>query len=79
MERAPLANAPLQRPPNPGAELGMAAQQLLEDGDGPEAGARLQHGRDLGVEHVREGIGAAPLPRRALLRRRPRVLCECRA
>ena len=74
VQRAPLADAPLQRPPDPGAELGMPAQQLLEDGDRPQARARLQHRHDLGVEDVGQRIGPPPLARRALLRGRSRVL-----
>jgi hypothetical protein len=74
VQRTPLADAPLERPPDPGAKLGMPAHQLLENGDGPQAGARLQQGDDLGVEDVRQGIGPPSLARRALLRRRSRVL-----
>ena len=74
VQRPPLADAPLQRPPDPGAQLGMPAHQLLEDGDGPQARARLQHRDDLGVEDGRQGIGPPPLARRALLGGQARVL-----
>ena len=74
VQRAPLADAPLQRPPDAGAEVGMAAKQLLEHRDGPQAGARLQHGRHLGVEHLRQRIGSPPPSRRALLGGLSRVL-----
>ena len=35
----------------------MTAHHLLEDGDGSQAGGRLQHRHDLGVEDVGERIG----------------------
>lgn len=74
VQRPPLANAPLERPPHPGAQLGMPAHQLLEDGDRPQARARLQHGNDLGVEDDGQGIGPPSLARRALLGGQARVL-----
>jgi hypothetical protein len=42
------------------AQLGMPPQHLLEDGDGPEAGRRLQQRHDLGVENIRQRIGPPP-------------------
>jgi hypothetical protein len=74
VQRAPLADAPLQRPPDPEAQLGMPPHQLLEDGDGSQTGTRLQHWDDLGIEDGGQGIGPPPLAKRALIRRRPRVL-----
>jgi hypothetical protein len=74
VQRPPPADAPLERPPDPRLELRMPAQQLLEDGDRPEARVRLQHRHDLGVEHGRQRIGPPPLARRAFLRRQARVL-----
>ncbi len=74
VQRAPLADAPLQRPADPAPEVRMLAQELLENGDRPQAGARLQHRHDIGVEHVGKRLGPTPLPWRALLRRWPRIM-----
>jgi hypothetical protein len=67
MQRAPLADAPLDRAPDAGTELGMTAQNLLEDRDRPQPGRRLEHRHDLGVEDARQRIGAPPVPRGTLL------------
>jgi hypothetical protein len=74
VQRAPLADAALERPPDPRAEFRVPAEQLLEDGDRPEARVRLQHRHDLSVEHGRQRIGPPPLARRALLRGQARVM-----
>jgi hypothetical protein len=50
----------LQRAPDAGAEFGMTAQQLVEDGDGAHTGRGAQHRHDLGIEQVAERIRAAP-------------------
>jgi hypothetical protein len=76
VQRPPSADAPLQRPPDPGAEIGMPAQQLLEDGHRPQARAGLEHRNDLGVEDLRQRIGPSPPARRALLRGWTRVLLD---
>ena len=74
VERPPLANAPLQRPPDPEAQIRMSPHQLLEDGDGPQATARLPASGRPRSRRRPPGDQAAPLARRALLRRRPRFL-----
>ena len=38
----PCSHAPLQRAPDARTDLGMAAPDLLDDGNGPDAGCRLQ-------------------------------------
>ena len=74
MQRAPLADAPLQGPPNPQAQLGMPAHHLLEDRHRPQPRARLQHRDNLSLEDGRQGIGPAPLAWRVSLRGRSRTL-----
>ena len=59
MQRAPAPNAPLQRAAHAGAEFGMPAAQLLEHGDRPQAGRRLQHRHDLAVPDARRADRAA--------------------
>ena len=59
MDRPPCPDAPLQRAPDAAAERGMAPQHLLEDGDGTNAGRRLQERHDLAIENVGERIGTA--------------------
>ena len=44
VQRPPGADAPLQRAADAGAELGMAAEDLLEDGDRPQAGRAFSIG-----------------------------------
>ncbi len=55
--RTPLADTPLQRPPNPEVQIGMPPHQLLEDGDRPQTRASLQYRDDLAVEDGGEGSG----------------------
>ena len=54
-----VADTTLQRAPDPGAERGMSAQQLLEHGDGPQTGARLQHRDDLRFEEPIQHFAAS--------------------
>ena len=42
VERPPSADAPLQRTPNAGADLGMAPPDLVENGDRPQARGALE-------------------------------------
>ncbi len=72
--RPPLADTPLQRPPDPRPEVGMPAQQLLEHRHRPQPGARLEYGDDFGVEDLHQGSGRRRS--RGLLRRRTRVLLD---
>jgi len=74
VQRTPRANAPLDRPPDAGRELGMATLHLLEDGHRPQPRRRLQHRHDLAIEHLGQGIGPAPIARHDLLRRQPSIL-----
>jgi hypothetical protein len=57
----PRSDAPLQRPPDPGAEFRMPADQFLENGDGPQPRRGFQNGDDLVVPNVGERIGPTPL------------------
>lgn len=52
----PGTDPPFHCPANAFAEVGMAAQHLLEDGDRTNA-IRLQQRHDLGIEDVGEGVG----------------------
>ena len=56
----PGADAPLEGPADAGAEIGVAAQDLLEDRHGSQAGRGLKQGDDLGLEEVAQRIGPAP-------------------
>ena len=59
------ADAALQRAADAFVQLAMAAQHLLEHGDGPQAGRRLQHRHDLGVPDRRQRIGPPAAARRS--------------
>jgi len=71
---SPLADTPLQRPPDPGAEIRMPPQQFLEHGHRPQPRTRPEHRDDLGVEDLCQRIGPPPTARTTLLRGRMRVL-----
>ena len=49
VERPPGADAPLQRTPNAGADLGMAPPDLVENGDRPQARGALEQRHHLAV------------------------------
>ena len=66
-ERPPRPDAPLQRAPDAGTDLGMAPPDLGQDGDGAQTRRRLQDRHDLGVPDVGQRIGPAPAARRLLL------------
>ncbi|MEY9778634.1 hypothetical protein ABIA23_000036 [Sinorhizobium fredii] len=53
----PGTDPPFHCPANAFAELRMAAQHLIEDGDRTNARCRLQQRHDLGIEDVGEWIG----------------------
>ena len=55
----PRADAALQGSADAVAEIGMAPDDLLEDRDRAQAGRRLQHRHDLGLEHLAQRIRAA--------------------
>ena len=59
-ERPPRANAPLQRAPNTGADLGMAPPDLGQDGNRAQTRCRFQDRHDLGVPDLVERIGSSP-------------------
>ena len=67
VDGSPGADAPLQCAANLAAQFGMAPPHLLEDGDRAKTGGGLEHGHDLGIEDIREWIGAAPCAWRRLL------------
>src|SRR5512135_1755094 len=46
VERPPSADAPLQRAPDTGADLGMAPPDLVKDGDRPQPGDALEQRYD---------------------------------
>ncbi len=74
MNRAPGSNATLDGAANAVAQAGMAPQHLLEDGDRPDAGRRLEQRHDLGFKNGGERIRSAAIPRRLPLRRQHRLL-----
>jgi len=76
VERPPHANAPLQRATDAGPDLGMATQDLVEDGDRPQAGNALEQRHHLAVPERGQGISPTPLARRFLVRRQSRVLLD---
>ena len=66
VQRSPAPDPPLQGAADPGANLGMAPQRLLEDGDRPQARGGPQQGDDLAVPDAGErllGEEAAPVDR----------------
>ena len=74
VHRPPPPDPTLQRPSRAGAQLGMPTTQFLEDGDRPQSRRRLQHGNDVVVPDVGEGIGPPSLSARPLLARKPGFL-----
>ncbi len=74
VQRAPSTDAALERPTHAGAEVGVAAHELLEDGHGPQPRRGLEHGHHLLVEDALERVGPAPAARRPRRRGRARVL-----
>src|SRR4051794_6948214 len=73
MHGAPSPDTPLQGPANSFAEIGMTAQDLLEDGHWPQTGRGLEQWHDLGLEHLGEGIGPTPSARGLLSRGQTRI------
>jgi hypothetical protein len=62
-QRLPRAHPPLQRATHVGIDLGMAPADLVDHGDGPDAGRGLQDRHDLRVPDADEGIGRPPAAR----------------
>jgi hypothetical protein len=69
IDGAPGADPPLQGPPDPRPEFGMASEHLLENGDGSKAGSGLQHRHDLRLEEIAQRVRPPPSPPLLLLRR----------
>jgi len=60
---APSLYSPVQVPPDPFAQIGMTAQDLLEDDHRTQAGCGFEERHDLGLEHSGEGIRPPPTAR----------------
>ena len=69
MDGAPCADSPLQGPPDPSPEFGIASEHLFEDGDGSKAGSGLQHRHDLRLEDIGQRVRPPPSAPLLLLRR----------
>ena len=69
----PRAYPSLQRAPNARAQIGVSAQELLEDGDRPQTGGGLKQWNHLGVENIRQRVWPPPASRVLPLRRQDRV------
>src|ERR1700748_1159638 len=76
VQRPPGADAPLQRPTDAGANLGVASSDLIEDGDRTQAGNAPQQRHHLAIPHRSQGIAPTPLTRALLLRGQSRVLLD---
>jgi hypothetical protein len=74
VQRPPGADAPLQRAPDPGTDLGMAATDLVENGDRPQARGALEQGHHFAVPNCGQRILPPAIARHFLLRRKPGVL-----
>src|SRR5712691_8238763 len=70
------ANATLQRAPDAGTDIGMAAADLVENGDRPQARGALQQGHHLAVPNRSQRVLSAAATRRFPLRREPGVLFD---
>ena len=73
VQRAPLPDATLDRPPHALGELGMTAAHLLEHGNGAQLRRGLEQRHDLGPPEMGDRIRPAACARRLLLRRQPRI------
>ena len=76
VQRPPGADAPLQRAANTGADLGMAAPDLVENGDRPQARSALEQRHHLAVPNRSQRIAPSAAARRFLLRRQPGILLD---
>src|SRR5712691_7633675 len=76
VESPPGANAPLQRATDTSADLGMAAADLIENGDRPQARSALEQRHHLAVPNRSERVLPAATTRRFLLRGEPGVLLD---
>jgi hypothetical protein len=76
MQRPPGADAPLQGTPDAGADLGMTAADLIEDGDRPQAGSALEQRHHLAVPNLAQRIRPPPAARCLFLRREAEISLE---
>ena len=76
VQRPPGTDAPLQGAANTGADLGMAAPDLVENGHRPQAWGALQQRHYLAVPNLSQRIAASAAARRFLLRRQPWILFD---
>jgi hypothetical protein len=76
VDGTPGADPALEGAAHAAAEIGMAAQQLVEHGHGPQPRRRLEHRHDLTRPDLGQRIGPATLPWRLLLRGQPWILLE---
>ena len=74
VERPPAADAPLQGTADTDADLGMAASDLVKNGDWPQARGALQQGHYLTVPNHGQRIATSAAARRFLLRQLPWIL-----
>src|SRR5215204_1776701 len=73
---SPAAHSSFQRAPNAGADLRMAAPDLVEHCNGPNAGSRLQDRHDLVVPNLGQRVRTPAASRRFLLRWQPRIILD---
>src|SRR5439155_19327993 len=76
VERPPGADTPLQGTADTDADLGMAASDLVKNGDWPQARGALQQGHHLAVPNCGQRIPPPAPARCLLLRRQPGVLLD---
>src|SRR6266853_4792932 len=74
VQRPPGTDAPLQRAADTGADLGMAAPDLIKNGDRAQPRNALEQRHHLAVPNRRQRIAPSAAARRFLLRRQPEVL-----
>src|SRR6266704_7013071 len=79
VQRPPGTDAPLQRAPDTSADLGMAAPDLIENGDRPQPRNALEQRHHLAVPNRGQRILPPAPARRSLLRREPGVLLNAKA
>jgi len=70
---APGMDPPFERAADVGVQLQMAAPQLVEHADRPDAGRGLQDRHDLGLPIGLQGVGPSSAPRCRLLRGQARI------
>src|SRR6266446_6920780 len=76
VQRPPGTDAPLQGAANTGADLRMAAPDLVENGHRPQAWGAFQHRHYLAVPNRSQRIATSAAARRFLLRRQPWILFD---